>query len=116
MRMHSSMEHYVCMTNTTIRSFDDWYTEIQTKLRFEDRCPILITPKGVSIDSLNDSQEIRFNLKLEKKIQKVFSHIYKKKSFEFNPIQLINITGLNEYFLFNINITENYDNQSLVTA
>ena len=100
MRMYSSMHNYVYMSNTKIRPFDEWYIEVQTKKSFEERCSITISPKSISIDSFDESRENRLKLKIKKKIEKEFQNIYKRSAFEFNPIYLINITGLNEYFSF----------------
>jgi len=101
MRMCSPMHNYLYMSNTTIRPFDEWYNEIQTKKRFEERCYITISPKSISIGTFNESRENYLKLKLKKKIEKEFQNIYKRGVFEFNPIYLINISGLNEYFTFN---------------
>ena len=99
--MYNSMHNYVYMSNATIRPFDEWYMELQTKRSFEDRCRIEISPKNVSIDVFDETYETRFKSKLKKKIEKEFLNIYKRGEFEINPIHLIAVTGLDEYFSFN---------------
>jgi hypothetical protein len=98
------------MTNTKICPFDEWYNEIQTKRGFEERCSIIISPKSILIDSYDEGCENRFKLKLKKKIEKEFQNIYKRGVFEFNPIHLINISGLSEYFSFSYYSDLNIDN------
>ena len=53
---------------------------------------------------IDDIYETRYKSKLKKKIDRVFQTIYGQKDFEFNPINLMTLTGLNNYLLISYDI------------
>jgi hypothetical protein len=110
MRIHNSAYTYMYMSTTIIRPFHDWYTEIQTKLSYMDNCSIEISPKNILIHRFDDKYESCYKSKLKKKIEKIYQRIYKQKEFEFNPIHLMTISGLNDYFSFSYNSDINMEN------
>jgi hypothetical protein len=96
MSMRDSMKTYMYFSDTVIRSFHEWYTEIQKKK--ESGYPLIeIYPISVTIHNVNES---RLKSKIKNRIEKEFQNIYKRGIFELNPVCLINRLGLNEYFSF----------------
>jgi hypothetical protein len=92
------------MSNILIRPFHEWYADLQTKRMFEDRCPIEISKNSILINRIDDIYETQYKSKLKKKIDRVFQTIYGQKDFEFNPINLMTLTGLNNYLLISYEI------------
>lgn len=101
MCINNSAEIHLRMSNTLIRPFHEWYTVLQTKRLFVDRCTIEIYMNNILINNNDDVYETRYKSKIKKKIDKMFQTIYKNKNVEFNPINLFTLTGLNNYLLIN---------------
>lgn len=99
MCINKSTDTYLRMSNTLIRPFHEWYADLQTKIMFKDRCPIEISTNNILINRIDDIYETQYKSKLKKKIDRVFQTIYGQKDFEFNPINLMTLTGLNSYLL-----------------
>jgi len=98
-RMHSAIQNYMCISNRT--EFEKWFEDLCVKR--EINYGGIVTYSG-TLYCLDEKRESSYSTQLMKKVGKELAAIYRRGSYELDPVYLIKAAGLGEYFSFLITV------------